>query len=103
MSEIKRIIKYHRAEVKRLVGYEQAKVLFAAIKQGIPIIIYERNTDVLIDGDLYRSLKMLGAKKVYNFSLYLDRKKEIKGVFCAVFNIGYSQNFSKCLNAGEEE
>ena len=77
-----------KKKVKELVGVSNAKRLFLAIKKGIPIIVCERNTENRIDGELYRALKALGAKEVYNYELVMEHKKKVRGVFCAVFNEG---------------
>ena len=39
--------------------------MFNAIKKDIPIIVLEKNALNPIDGELYWSLKMLGAKKTF--------------------------------------
>lgn len=78
---------FHKREIIRLVGKSNAKILFNAIKNDIPIMTYEENAKEPIDGDLYRSLKALGAKKVYNQYLVMEREKKIKGVFVAYMDI----------------
>lgn len=80
----------HKRTVEALVGRKQSRRLFEAIKKDIPIVIYERNTLETIDGELYRSLKMLGAKQVYNFDLLFEKEQKVFDVFCAVFNVGHS-------------
>lgn len=87
MSETKRIIKHHRQVVKKLIGEGNAKRVFRALKKDIPIMVYERNAQNSIDGLLYRSLKVLGAKKVYNFDSVLEDDKMVHGVYCAIFNV----------------
>ncbi len=78
----------HQQNVIKLVGAKNAQILFDAIKQHIPIMIYEENTRESIDGPLYRSLKALGAEKVYNHYLYMEKEKRIKGAFCTFFHEG---------------
>lgn len=83
----KKAFKTHKENVIRLVGKEQAQRLFNAIRKDIPIIVFESNTLNPIDGELYRSLKMLGAKNVYNYDLMIEKEEKIFDVFCAVINV----------------
>ena len=100
MFLILKAIQFHRREIIRLVGKSNAKILFKAIKNDIPIMVYEENTVAPIDGDLYRSLKALGAKKVYNQYLVMEREKKIKGVIVAYMDI--SAKIPECLKRGSE-
>lgn len=88
-------------EIKALCGESGALHLMLAIKQGVPIMIYDRHATGA-DAILYRALKALGAKVVRNYDMTLERDGAVVGVYCTVFIHGHSNTRSSFAKAGEE-
>ena len=82
-----RFIKSQKRELIKLIGRKNSRWLLYAIRNEIPIMIYESGVEECIDGSLYGVLKRLGAKSVKNFDISLGNEGQVQGAYVTYFNV----------------
>ena len=87
---IRRMLRFYLERKKRLfdlVGKKNGRALLDAVYRGQAIMIYEKNAEQLLDGELYNILKGLGAKSVQNSNIVLENNGSICGTYLTFFNV----------------
>lgn len=82
-----RFIKSQKRELIKLIGRKNSRLLLKAVKNNIPIMIYESGVEKCIDGSLYGVLKRLGAKSVKNLNISLGNEGMVNGIYITYFNV----------------